>query len=93
MNDPLYHNGQRGYLKSVAKGYEGQLDSMQAREKETREKYGPLGLPVQALHGVMNPISSIGYAARAGKNFVMGKQSSELLARVLKYAISKRVEA
>lgn len=92
MSDPLYRRGQRSYLSSVGKGFEGQMDSMRDREKETRGKYGPLGVPVQAFHGILNPITSIGYAARAGKDLVMGKQSA-LLARLSKAVINKALEA
>lgn len=92
LSDPLYRRGQRSYLKSVGEGFRGQMDNMEEREKEVSDKYGLAGLPMQAFHGILNPITSLGYAGRSAKNFLLGKQG-EALVTVAESAISKALEA
>lgn len=90
LSDPLYRKGDRTYMQSVGEGFKGQLDQMGERQAETRGKYGLKGIPIQAFHGILNPISSLAYAGRSAKDLVLGKQGS--LAERAKSAISKALE-
>lgn len=87
LSDPLYRKGTRSYLSSVGEGFKGQVDQLGERQIETRGKYGLAGVPVQAFHGILNPISSLAYAGRSAKDLVLGKEGS--LAERAKSAISK----
>ena len=78
MRDPLYRRGNRGYWKSVGEGLSGQAEDIGRKGEELRNRYGALGLPLQALHGVLNPISSAVYAGKSFKDLLMGKQGSLL---------------
>lgn len=89
LSDPLYRRGQRSYLQSASEGFKGQLDQMGERQIETRKKYGLGGVPIQAFHGILNPISSVGYAARSAKDLLLGKEGSLVLRA--KAAISKEL--
>lgn len=74
LRDPLYQRGERKYWKSVGEGMSGQIEDVGRKSEELRKKYGLLGLPLQAVHGVLNPISSVAYAGRSLKDYLSGPQ-------------------
>jgi hypothetical protein len=78
MRDPQYRRGTRGYFKSVGEGLAGQAEDFGRKSEELRNRYGALGLPLQALHGVLNPISGVTYAGKSFKDLLMGKQGALL---------------
>lgn len=79
LSDPLYHRGNRGYLKSMYESFRGAQEGLAERGAEARQRLGLLGAPVQAFHGIMNPMASISNAGRQVKRTMFGTPSDELL--------------
>jgi hypothetical protein len=77
LSDPRYKRGDIGYVKSLGEGVKGSIDTLAERGRQARKKYGLLGVPVQALHGILNPITSTAYLARSLKDSLMGKASED----------------
>lgn len=65
LSDPLYHQGKRSYLKSVGEGALGSAEAMRQRSHEARDKYGVGAIPLQMLHGLMNPVAGLTYAGQS----------------------------
>lgn len=76
LSDPMYQSGQRGYLASIGPSFNRKLDELGDAQRETEQKYGVLGTPIQALHGLMNPLTSASYLVRGVGQNVMDKFGS-----------------
>lgn len=74
LRDPLYQRKERGYWQSVREGMAGQIEDIGRKSEELRKRYGLLGLPLQAVHGVLNPISGIAYAGKGIKALLSGPE-------------------
>ena len=81
MSDPLYHQGKRSYLKSVGEGALGSAEAMRQRSHEARDRYGVGAIPLQMLHGVMNPVAGLTYAGQSLGRLLGTKEGSELALR------------
>lgn len=79
FSDPLYQRGQRGYIESFSENIKGEAQNLARKGEEARRKYGPLlGIPLQAVHGIMNPIASLAYGAGSLRDLMMGKTGEDL---------------
>ncbi len=78
MSDPLYRQGRRGYLESVSEGIGGSADALAERGREARGRYGVGGIPVQMVHGILNPVASLAYGGRSLHNLMRSKEGSDL---------------
>lgn len=52
------------------------IDEMRESGRAAAKRYGVLALPIQALHGVLNPVTSIGYGLSSLGRAVLGKSGS-----------------
>lgn len=77
LRDPKYIRGQQGYLSSLPSAMESQVDAMREAGREAARKYGILGLPLQAFHGILNPVTSLGLGVSSVGRALLGK-SGEL---------------
>lgn len=78
LSDPLYRQGKRSYGKSFIEGIGGSADAMGQAGREARDRYGVAGIPIQMLHGVLNPLSSLVYGGRSARDLLRSKQGSDL---------------
>lgn len=78
LDDPLYRSGKRSYMKSFSEGVQGSADALGEQGSEARKRYGAAGIPLQMMHGVLNPISSLVYGGRSVRNLLRSKQGSDL---------------
>jgi hypothetical protein len=62
LSDPAWRSDRAGYLESVGHAARRNLARFGEAAEEARRKYGPLGIPLQALYGVLNPVTGLGYA-------------------------------
>jgi len=81
IGDPLYRAGKRSYFKSLHEGVMGEAQNLTRAGEEARKRYGLLGVPLQALHGVMNPIASIYSGGQAVHDLLMGKKGEDMSLR------------
>jgi hypothetical protein len=81
LHDPEYKMGRRGYFSSFKEGLKGDINSFDNKQKEIREKYGLLGLPLQTLHGIMHPVTGISYGLSGLKDAILGKEGSHIASR------------
>lgn len=82
FQDPLFRRGERSYLKSWSEAMKGEANDFGLKELETKQKYGPIGAaPIQALHGILNPIPSLMYGYNSIKNYATGKHGEAALSR------------
>jgi hypothetical protein len=81
LNDPAYQSGEQGYFDSVARHVGANVDELGRAAREARERYGALGLPVQMLHGISNPLSSTLYLLKNIKDTLVGKEGAALAVR------------
>ena len=77
--DPDYQLGDKGYLNSLASGISSRADRIGISGREAREQYGPLGIPLQAVHGILNPVSGSFYAARELGKYLFGKEGEAII--------------
>ena len=77
--DPEYEAGDKSYLNSLASGISSRADRIGVSGREAREKYGPLGVGLQAIHGILNPVSGSFYAAREAGKYLLGKAGEALI--------------
>lgn len=81
LSDPLYHSGRRGYWSSVGEGISGAADTLKERGQEARQRYGLAGIPLQMMHGILNPVAGVTYAGRSLRDMMQGKEGSDLSLR------------
>jgi len=92
LADPKYQSGERGYFEALGPGLENQIRYMGQKSREARERYGPLGIPVQALHGIWNPVSGTAYMLKNLRDTFLDKaghaalRAEQAIARSLKEA-------
>ena len=79
MADPKYQRGERSYMQSAKEGWKGTQERFGKSQEDVRNKYGLLGLPVQALHGILNPITGLAYAGTGIYDKLTGKEGGELI--------------
>lgn len=94
IGDPLYRTGKRSYIKSVHEGVKGEAQNLLRAGGEARERYGAFGIPLQALHGVMNPIASLYAGGKSIYDLAMGKTGEDMALRAeasISDALSKRL--
>jgi hypothetical protein len=72
LADPRYQLGMRGYLSSLGHGVQKNIQQMSEASKAARERYGALGIPIQMVHGLMNPVTSAMYLGRSVKDYMAG---------------------
>ena len=75
LEDPQYQRGERGYLSSAWKGMQASAERFGERGAEARRRYGLAGIPVQVLHGIMSPLSALGYLGGTVKDMFVGDQA------------------
>lgn len=61
LGDPLRQRGERGYFKSMGENFKGAREGLADQGAAARAHYGALGMPLQAFHGIMNPLASLAY--------------------------------
>lgn len=69
FSDPKYKRGERGYLSSWWEGQKGDAERLGQKAEEATQRYGAAGVPLQMLHGFLNPVSSLVYGGNAVKNY------------------------
>jgi hypothetical protein len=81
LSDPKYQRGERGYVNSWWEGKLGDVEQLDQKVQETRDRYGRvLGAPVQLLHGMLNPVTSLMSGAKSIKNLFAGEQAAPRVA-------------
>jgi hypothetical protein len=77
LSDPAYRSGRKGYFSGLSDQVGRNVEAIGEAGREAREKYGPLGLPVQALHGILNPVSGSLYLLKNLKETFTGREGEE----------------
>jgi len=72
-SDPKHLRGERGYFSSVLEGLKGQTEQFGEKVKSVRDRYGPVGLPINALQGIMSPVTGTSYALMGLKRALIGE--------------------
>ena len=72
--DPEYQLGDKGYLNSLASGISERANRIGEMGRQVRNRYGVLGIPLQALHGMLNPVSGSLYGLRSLHNYLFDKE-------------------
>lgn len=81
LSDPKYQRGERGYAESLWEGKLGDVEQLDQKVKETRDRYGRvLGAPVQMVHGLLNPVTSLMSGVKSIKNLFAGDQATPRVA-------------
>jgi hypothetical protein len=73
FNEPGYRSGQQGFLSATGSAFGRQVRGIGQASREARERYGLLGVPLQALHGIWNPLSSTAYMLKSMRDSVFDK--------------------
>ena len=69
--DPEYQAGRSSYVQSLARGAGESIDEMRRAGLDAEQRYGRLlSLPVKALHGITNPVTSLMYLGRSAADLV-----------------------
>ena len=63
--NPNRESGPIGYLKDVKNQLSTRADEVEEAGVRARKRYGLAGIPVQLLHGLLNPMSSLAYLAKS----------------------------
>ena len=79
--DPAYELGEKGYLDSLASGISTRADRIGELGRNVRKRYGVFGVPLQALHGILNPVSGSLYGLRSMHDYFFGKAGEVLATR------------
>lgn len=93
LGDPQWQKGNRSYLKSFHENIKGQAHNLARKSEEARDRYGLAGVPLQAVHGVMNPIASLYHGGETLYNLLMGKKGEDMAVRAesaIHEALAKR---
>lgn len=69
LSDPKYRRGERGYASSWLEGQKGDAERLGRKAEEATQRYGVAGVPLQLLHGFLNPVSSLVYGGTAIKDY------------------------
>jgi hypothetical protein len=76
--DPLYQRGERGYFGSLSEAAKSRMDQFEQAGKNTRERYGALGAPIQALQNTFNPLTGTAFTGRELYKALNGPTAEEL---------------
>lgn len=79
--DPLFQSGQRSYLSSLSEGIGGAVENFGKTQEDIRNRYGLLGMPLQALGGITSPITGLAYAGKSLKDSLLGKEGADVVKR------------
>ena len=69
FSDPKYKRGERGYLSSWWEGQKGDAERLGHKSEQAAQRYGVSGIPLQMLHGLLNPVSGLLYGGKAVKDY------------------------
>lgn len=81
LGDPRWRRGERGYFSSLHESVKGEADNLAEAGRNARERYGLAGVPIQAFHGMLNPIPSLYHGVTSMKDLIMGKEGQAMIAR------------
>lgn len=81
LSDPQYQSGKRNYFSAINHGLVAKARGIGDAGKDVHERYGALGYPIQAFHGITNPVSSTLYGIGEAGKYLLGKESAELVKR------------
>ncbi len=90
LSEPGYQSGRLNYLNAVRRAFNRKVKGVALASREARERYGLLGIPLQVLHGIWNPVSSMAYMLRSMKGEPFNKigsialEAQEVVTRSLK---------
>jgi len=76
FQDPAYQRGDRGYLGSVLPSIGAQVKAMRRANQEATRRYGVGAVPVQAFHGLLNPLTGAAYGLSSLGQTLLGKSGS-----------------
>jgi hypothetical protein len=88
FSDPAYQVGRKGYFGALGEQLGRNVEAVGEAGRSAREKYGPLGLPVQALHGILNPVSSSLYLLKNLKETFTGREG-ETRAKEAQFVVAR----
>ena len=88
LADPEYQAGNRGYLEAVRASAQRNMEQIGRGSAEARRKYGLMGVPAQAVHGVFNPVSSTLYLAKNLRDYLSTKEGQDN-AQAAEYCIAR----
>jgi hypothetical protein len=91
--DPDYAAGRISYPEALQQQMQMRARKVGQAAMEAKERYGAAGVPVQALQGVINPLSSIGYAVGQLKDTLLGGKGAALCRRAEKTVQDALMEA
>ncbi len=77
FSDPKYKRGERGYASSWWEGQKGDAERLGQKAREATQRYGVSGIPLQALHGLLNPVSSLLYGGGAVKDYLTRAKTND----------------
>lgn len=77
FSDPKYKRGERGYAASWLEGQKGDAERLGQKAEEATQRYGVAGVPLQMLHGFLNPVSSLVYGGSAVKDYFNRNKASK----------------
>lgn len=90
LESPEYQSGESGYLGSMISGLKQRAHDVGEAGRDAQKRYGMLAYPLQAFHGISNPVSSTIYGAGQLKDYLFGKSGAQL-ARRAEQAIAERL--
>lgn len=76
FDEPGYQSGRQGYLSAAGSAFGRQVKGIGQASREARERYGLLGVPLQVLHGIWNPLASTAYMLKNVKDTMLDKAGS-----------------
>jgi len=79
FSQPGYQKGEQGYMSAVGSAFKEHMRGVGQASREARDRYGLFGVPLQALHGIWNPLASTGYMLKNVKDTVFDKAGSAAL--------------
>ena len=78
LHDPLYQRGERGYAGSLVEAAKARMDKFEQAGKNTRERYGVAGAPIQAVQNLFNPVTGMAFAGKELYKALRGPKAEEL---------------
>jgi hypothetical protein len=76
FQDPEYQKDRRGYFRSILPSIGAQVDAVRKANQESTRRYGVGAIPVQAFHGILNPLTSVTYGLSSLGQTLLGKSGS-----------------
>lgn len=78
FGDPLYQRGERDYFSSMADAAKSRVQQFEQAGKNTRERYGVWGAPIQALQNIYNPLTGVAFTGKELYKALNGPSAAEL---------------